>query len=114
LLDTLTVPAAAVAGTLLFASQFGDVGIFPHWALAVIAGGGTAATISSAFAGTRLASTTTTGGFGNSLVATAETVGSTIFSVLAIVLPVLVCILVVILLFFIFKFGKKLFRKIFD
>lgn len=113
LLDTLTIPAAAAAGTLLFASQFVDAGTFPQWALAVIAGGGTAATISSAFASTRIASTTTTGGFGNPFVATAETVGSTIFSVLAIVVPILVFIFVVILLFLIFKFGKKLFKKIF-
>lgn len=113
LLDTLTIPAAAVAGTLLFASQFVDAGTFPQWALAVIVGGGTAATISSAFAGTRLASTGTTGGVGNSVVATTETVGSTIFSILAVVLPVIVVILVVVLLFFIFKFGKKIFKKTF-
>jgi len=113
LLDSLKIPMAAAAGTLLFASQFVDAGTFPQWALAVIAGGGTAATISSAFAGTRVASTTTTGGFGNHIVATAENVGSTIFSVLAIILPVLVFILVIILLFLIFKFGKKLFRKLF-
>lgn len=114
LLDTLAIPVATAAGILLFASQFVDTGTFLQWALAVIAGGGTAATISSAFAGARLASTSTTGGIGNSLVATTETVGSMIFSVLAIVLPAIVFILSVILLFLIFKFGKKIFRKFFE
>lgn len=111
LLDTLTIPAAAVAGTLLFASQFVDAGTFPQWALALIAGGGTAATISSAFAGTRLVSTTHTGGIGNSILATAETFGSTFFSIVAIALPVIVFVFVAILLFLIFKFAKKIFKR---
>ncbi len=66
LLDTVSVPMATVAGSVLFASQFADLGTFPQWALALIAGGGTAATISSGFAGLRAASTATTGGLGNS------------------------------------------------
>lgn len=61
LLDTLSVPLATVAGSVMFASQFTDLGTFPTWALALIAGGGTAAAISSGFAGTRAASTATTG-----------------------------------------------------
>ncbi len=73
LLDTISVPLATVAGSVLFASQFADLGTFPTWALALIAGGGTAAAISSGFAGTRAASTATTGGLGNSVVATTET-----------------------------------------
>ncbi len=59
----------------MFAAQFTDLGTFPTWALALIAGGGTAAAISSGFAGTRAASTATTGGLGN-LVATTETAGA--------------------------------------
>ena len=52
-LDTVTVPLATVAGSVLFASQFIELGTFPQWALAIIAGGGTAATIAAGFAGTR-------------------------------------------------------------
>ena len=64
-LDTVTVPLATVAGSVLFASQFIELGTFPQWALAIIAGGGTAATIAAGFAGTRAASTATTAGIGS-------------------------------------------------
>ena len=47
ILDTLSVPLATIAGSVMFASQFADIGTFPQWALALIAGGGTAAAISS-------------------------------------------------------------------
>ncbi|GHT17384.1 hypothetical protein FACS189429_1320 [Bacteroidia bacterium] len=111
LLDTLAVPMASIAGTLLFASQFVDTGTLPQWALALIAGGGTAATISTAFAGTRVASTGTTGGVGNSIVSTTETAGAALVSILAIAVPVLAFIVVLVLLFLIFRLGKKIFHK---
>ena len=49
LLDTASVPLATIAGSFMFAAQFTDLGTFPTWALALIAGGGTAAAISSGF-----------------------------------------------------------------
>ena len=45
LLDTASVPLATIAGSIMFAAQFTDLGTFPTWALALIAGGGTAAAI---------------------------------------------------------------------
>lgn len=111
LLDTISVPLATVAGSVMFASQFADVGTFPQWALALIAGGGTAAAISSGFAGTRAASTATTGGLGNSVVATTETAGAGIMSFLALAAPVIAFIVAVILVITVFVLGKKLWRK---
>ena len=35
LLDTISVPLATVAGSVLFASQFPDLGTFPTWALGI-------------------------------------------------------------------------------
>ncbi len=55
---------ATAAGSVLFASQFTGLGTFTQWTLALMAGGGTAATISSGFAGLRAVSTATTGGLG--------------------------------------------------
>lgn len=112
LLDTLSVPLATIAGSVLFASQFADFGTFPQWALAIIAGGGTAATISSGFAGIRAASTATTGGLGNSIVGTTETAGAGIMSVLAMAVPVIAAILAVILVIMVIVMGRKAWRKL--
>lgn len=111
LLDTISIPVATVAGSVMFASQFADIGTFPQWALALIAGGGTAAAISSGFAGTRAASTATTGGFGNSIVATTETAGAGIMSVLALAAPIIAFIAAIILIITVLILGRKIWRK---
>lgn len=111
-LDSISIPLAAVAGSILFASQFVELGTFPQWALALIAGGGTAATIASGFAGTRAASTATTGGIGNNLVATTETAGAGIMSILSVFLPVIAFILALVLLVATLFFGRKIWKKL--
>jgi len=111
LLDTINIPLATVAGSILFASQFTAIDTFPQWALALIAGGGTAAVISSGFAGTRAASTATTGGLGNSVVATTETAGAGIMSILAMAAPILAAIATVILVIIVFVLGKKIWSR---
>lgn len=111
LLDTISIPLATIAGSILFASQFMELGTFPQWALALIAGGGTAATISAGFAGTRAASTATTAGIGNNVVATTETAGAGLMSILSIFLPVLAFILATVLLILVLFFGRKLWKK---
>lgn len=112
LLDTVSVPMATVAGSVLFASQFAELGTFPQWALALIAGGGTAATISSGFAGIRAASTATTGGLGNSVVGTTETAGAGIMTILAMVAPLIAAILAIVLLVAVIVYGRKAWRKL--
>lgn len=112
LLDTISIPMATIAGSVLFASQFADLGTFPQWALALIAGGGTAATISSGFAGIRAASTATTGGLGNSVVGTTETAGAGIMAVLAMMAPIIAAIYTIILIILIVIFGRKAWRKL--
>ncbi len=111
-LDTITIPLATIAGSILFASQFMELGTFPQWALALIAGGGTAATISAGFAGTRAASTATTAGIGNNAVATTETAGAGFMSVLSIFLPVIAFIFAIVLIILVLFFGRKLWRKL--
>lgn len=112
LLDTVSVPMATVAGSVLFASQFADLGTFPQWALALIAGGGTAATISSGFAGIRAASTATTGGLGNSVVGTTETAGAGVMTILAMVAPIIAAVLAITLLILVIVYGRKAWRKL--
>lgn len=112
LLDTISVPLATVAGTMLFAAQFTDISPFLQWSSAIIAGGGTAAAIGTTFAGTRATSSATTAGIGNPLVSTVETAGSTIMSIIAIFAPIIAVILVVIIIYFCIKYGRKIYLKL--
>lgn len=111
ILDSINIPLAAVAGSVLFASQFTGLEAFPQWALALIAGGGTAATISAGFAGTRAASSTTTGGLGNSVVATTETAGAGILSALAFAAPIIAGIAAIALVIVVIVLGRKIWQK---
>lgn len=113
LLDTISIPLATIAGSVLFASQFADLGTFPQWSLALIAGGGTAAAISSGFAGTRAASTATTGGLGNSVVATGETGGAAILTILTILTPIIAGIIAIILVIIVVVYGRKIYKNFF-
>lgn len=109
-LDSLAVPLAALAGTAVMLSTVADLSPVVTWALAIIAGGGTAAAISGSAGTTRLASTATTGGLGNPIVSTVETGTSAFMSVLSIFVPVIAFFFVVIILFIIFKIYKKFSR----
>ena len=107
-LDTVATPAAIIAGTIVTASIVSDVSPFLKWTLAVIAGGGAAGLIQGTTVLARGASTVTTGGLGNPLVATLELGGATVTSFLAIVAPILAVLLICGLLFVL---GRIAFRK---
>ncbi len=111
LLDTIAVPLAAAAGTAVMAATVTDMSPVFTWALAIIAGGGTATFIQGNTTAARLTSTATTGGFANPIVSTVETVTSVVLSVLSIVFPVVAFVLVLVVLYFIIKFYKKLRKK---
>jgi hypothetical protein len=108
LLDTIATPAAIVAGTLITASMVTGMSPFLKWSLAVIAGGGVAGMVQGTTVLTRGASTATTAGLANPLVATLELAGSVATSILALVAPVLAVGLLAGLLL---VFGRKLFRR---
>ena len=108
LLDTVATPAAIVAGTVVTAAAVSEMTPLLKWALAVIAGGGAAATVQVATAFTRGASTVTTGGLGNPLVATMELGGAMTLSLLAIALPFIAGIVVVGGLWFA---GRRIHRR---
>ncbi|WBX76308.1 DUF4126 domain-containing protein [Tenacibaculum ovolyticum] len=108
LLDTIAIPLAAIAGTAVMVSTVADLSPIITWALAIIAGGGTASVIKGTTASTRLASTATTGGIANPIISTVETGTSILMSTFSIFLPV-IAILIVILFFFSFRKLYKLF-----
>ena len=107
LLDSISIPLAALAGTAVMLSTVSDLSPVITWALAIIAGGGTAAAISGTSSATRLTSTVSTGGFANPIVSSVETGTSIIMSIISIFLPFLAILLVFVLFFVIFKFYKK-------
>jgi len=92
ILDTIATPAAMVAGTIATAACVSDMHPLLQWSAALIAGGGAAGVIQVATAGTRWTSTITTGGLGDSIVATIELVMSFVLSVLAIVVPIIAAV----------------------
>jgi len=106
-LDVAATPVAIVAGIVLTASVLTDVSPFLRWSLAVVAGGGVAGAIQATTVVVRGASSATTGGLGNPVVATGELGGSLLTSVLAVVVPVAAVLLVALLLVFIVRFARR-------
>lgn len=111
MLDTISIPLAGVAGTFAVGATLVDMNEVATWALAIIAGGGTAAAISSTTATARAISTTTTGGVGNFLVNTGETIGALFLSITAIVLAPLAFLIAVILLFVVIKVWRRVKKR---
>ncbi|WP_419212126.1 DUF4126 domain-containing protein [Maribacter sp. X9] len=108
LLDTIAVPLAAIAGTAVMVSTVANLDPVVTWSLAIIAGGGTATAIKGAGATGRLASTATTGGLANPLLATVETGTATVVTIVSIFAPILAAILVIIILVVIFRIYRSL------
>jgi hypothetical protein len=109
MMDTLTTPAAVVAGTLLTASLLGDASPLLKWSLAVIAGGGAAGIVQVGTMAVRGGSTLLTAGFGNLIVALLELAGSAIMTLLALMLPVVFLVSLLALVFFMIFFVARRF-----
>lgn len=99
-LDTVTAPAAMLGGTVMMYSTLGEADPLFQYGLSIIAGGGTAGIIKGGAATTRLASTATTGGLGNFMVAGAETTSAVALSLLAPTFTIAIGVLVLLLLTF--------------
>lgn len=111
-LDTISLPLAAIAGTAVMVSTLADLDPVVTWSLAIIAGGGTASAIKGANATGRLTSTATTGGVANPIVSTVETGTAAVVSTASIFFPVVAAVLVIIILIIIFRIYRKLRPKI--
>jgi hypothetical protein len=107
-MDSLTTPAAVVAGTIMTAAMVGDMSPFLKWSLAVIAGGGVSAVVQGGTVVVRAGSSATTGGGANGVVSTTEMVGAILLTVFAFTLPI-ICLVAVIWIFY--KMLKTLARS---
>ena len=108
LLDTLATPAAMAGGTVIVSSLMPELSAPAHWATALLLGGGTAGVVQASTVVARGASTATTGGLGNPILATLETGGSLLAVLLALLIPVIFGLLVVGVLFW--GLGRLLIR----
>jgi hypothetical protein len=111
LLDTITTPAALIAGTLVSAAVMTDLPPIVKWTTAIIAGGGAAGLTQGITALLRAKSTAFTAGVGNPILSTAEVSGSLIVSVLAVFVPFLALGLAVVLCWLAIRTGRKLTRR---
>lgn len=96
-LDTAAAPIATVAGIVATAAVVTNVDPFWHWTLAVIAGGGVAASTQLTTTKARLTSTIATGGVANPLLATVESVSSAVLSAISVIWPILAFVLTIVL-----------------
>lgn len=112
LLDSIAVPLAGIAGTLVMASTLTDMSPAMTWALAIVAGGGVATTIAGTTATTRVASTATTGGLANPVVSIAETGTAIGLSALSIFMPVLAMVALVLLLILFIWLAMKVKNRV--
>jgi hypothetical protein len=85
----------------------GDVSPFLKWSLAVIAGGGAAAAVQTATVLARGASSITTGGLANPLIATIELGGSLATSTLLVLVPLVGIALAAVILFFLVRKAAR-------
>ncbi len=98
-LDTVSSPAAVLAGTLVAGSFAPDsMGPVAQWTLAFVAGGGTAGLTKTLMNILRIGSTATSGGLANPILSTIELVAATGLSLLAVTVPALAGVLVLVLM----------------
>lgn len=108
LLDTIAAPTAIIAGTIVMASSIVEMEPLIKWTLAIIAGGGAAGLVQSLTTITRGASTLTTGGIANPVVAATETTASIGISTFAIWMPLIFGSFIFL---FLFWSAKTIIRK---
>lgn len=100
LLDTVATPTAVIAGILVTAATTAELSPFLRWAVAVLAGGGTAAVFQGLTAGTRQISSVTTLGLANPILATLEAAASFLLTVLSVLAPLMLAIVLLVLFYF--------------
>ncbi len=107
-LDTIAIPLAWIAGTLLSVAFMAELPPMIKWVLGIIVGGGGAAMIKTGASMARLKSTAFTAGWANWIIATFEHITSFVMSILSVLVPVVMGFFAIALLLF---FGIRLSRK---
>ena len=106
-LDTIATPASIVAGVAMTAIVLEGNDPIIQWTIAIVAGGGVAATIQSATVAIRGLSSPFTFGLGNPAVATSENVASVALTLLAILIPFLSAFFVLLIVALLLRMKRK-------
>ena len=106
-LDTIATPASIVAGIAMTAIVLEGNDPIIQWTIAIVAGGGVAATIQSATVAIRGLSSTFTFGLGNPAVATSENVASVALTLIAILIPFLSAFFVLLIVALLLRMKRK-------
>jgi len=107
LLDSISIPAANVAGYIATAACLGEMDPLIKWSLATIGGSGSAGSIKIGTAGLRLGSSFLTAGLANPIVSTLEWIASIVMTLLAIIAPFLAVGLACITVVFLLRYGIR-------
>lgn len=111
-LDAVSGPLALVAGAVVATGLLPEMPAYAQWGLGIIAGAGSAGAVQLSTTAARGASTATTGGLGNFVVASAENGASILGSLVAIVVsPIIVLIGVGLLVWLVWRLLRKLSPK---
>ena len=110
LLDALATPAAIGGGTVIVASLLPEMHGLLQWGTAALLGGGAAGIVQGTTVLARGASTASTGGLGNPLVATTETGGSLLTITFALLIPTVFGVFVILALAWLFVRLVRLLR----
>jgi hypothetical protein len=102
-LDTVSTPAAVVAGIVVAAAVIVDIDPWLKWTLALVAGGGAAAAVKFPMVLTRGTSTATTAGTANPVVSTGELVAASGVSAAAVIAPIALPFLVLAVVWFFYR-----------
>tara|TARA_B100000586_G_scaffold159567_1_gene116170 strand:+ start:712 stop:1299 length:588 start_codon:yes stop_codon:yes gene_type:complete len=106
-LDTIATPASILAGVAMTAIVLEGSDPIIQWTIAIVAGGGVAATIQSTTVAIRGLSSTFTFGLGNSAVATGENVASVVLTLIAILIPFLSALFVLLIVALLLRMKRK-------
>lgn len=103
-LDVVASPAAVIAGVVASAAVITDLPPLVTWAVALIGGGGAAGIVQMLSVGARVKSAVTTGGLGNPVVATGETVGAIALTAMTLLVPLVALVVCIVFVFLLARF----------
>ncbi len=110
-LDAITGPLALVAGAVIMSGMMPDLPAYVQWGVGIVGGAGAAGAVQAGTTTLRGASSATTAGAGNFVVATTENVMASVGSVLAIVAPILAVIGLMVLVALVIVIIRKIRRR---
>ena len=110
-LDSISTPAAVLAGMIASASVLVDVPPWLQYSIAIAGAGSTAGVVAASTTMLRLKSSALTAGLGNAMLATFELLGAFGVALVAVLVPVIALVMVVAIFAFVIRRLGRRFRR---